>query len=115
MVARTLGGKHRTEYRAWWNMLNRCTNTKCKEFLCYGGRGISVCDRWKKSFEAFFADMGERPGLGYSIDRIDNDGNYTPDNCRWATQSQQSKNSRRGVFWRSRLSLAKQKHTKKFP
>ena len=70
-----------------------CENPRARNFKYYGGRGIAVCDRWHK-FENFFTDMGKRPSKGLSIDRIDNDGNYTPTNCRWATKSEQRKNSR---------------------
>ena len=73
-------------------MLNRCLNRKCKFFRHYGGRGITVCDRWRV-FENFLADMGIRP-LGMTLDRVDNDGNYEPTNCRWATPVVQSRNSR---------------------
>ena len=83
----------RPEYLCWWNMINRCENPRARNFKYYGGRGIAVCDRWHK-FENFFTDMGKRPSKGLSIDRIDNDGNYTPTNCRWATKSEQRKNSR---------------------
>lgn len=75
-------------------MIQRCTNPNATKFAEYGGRGIAICDRWRNSFEAFLADMGERPGSGFSIDRIDNDGNYEPGNCRWATDDIQSTNKR---------------------
>lgn len=81
------------EYRAWASMRQRCANPKSARYDNYGGRGISVCDRWQ-SFEAFFADMGPRPTSEHSIDRIDNDGNYEPGNCHWATRSEQQQNKR---------------------
>lgn len=83
--------KPRAEYQTWWNMIKRCADTNDRN---YGGRGISVCDRWKNSFDDFFQDMGPRPGLNYSLDRIENNGNYNPDNCRWANSAVQRRNSR---------------------
>jgi hypothetical protein len=77
-------------YRAWVNMMTRCGNPKASQYARYGGRGIKVCDRWLK-FENFAADMGECPA-GLSLEREDNDGNYQPDNCRWATKVEQCRN-----------------------
>lgn len=89
----TIGGKSSREYNSWWGMRQRCNNSKSKFYKYYGGRGITVCDRWLNSFENFLKDMGNRPE-GMSLDRINNDGNYEPANCRWATQSDQLKNRR---------------------
>jgi hypothetical protein len=81
------------EYRAWLGMRGRCTNEKLVSWKYYGARGIRVCKRWD-SFECFLADMGTKPTPRHSLDRINNDGNYEPGNCRWATPSQQSRNRR---------------------
>lgn len=80
------------EYWIWQAMKKRCLNPKNPRFIHYGGRGITVCERWLHSYGNFLADMGRRPSAGHSIDRIDNDGNYEPANCRWATAEQQSLN-----------------------
>lgn len=86
-------GKITSEYRSWQHMRDRCINTNCEAYPNYGGRGIAVCDRWVGSFENFFLDMGKKP-KGYTIERINNDGNYEPSNCKWESRSEQSKNTR---------------------
>ena len=91
-------GQSRTpEYRAWRGMKARCTNPNGHKFKDYGGRGIAICERWQHSFEGFLADMGPRPSSEHSLDRIDNNGNYEPGNCRWATRLQQMQNQRRAA------------------
>jgi hypothetical protein len=87
-------------YKVWLAMRHRCSNRKSNRWPMYGGRGITVCDRWRTSFANFLADMGERPP-GTSIDRIENNGNYDPGNCRWATPKEQARNTRANVVFES--------------
>ena len=91
---RTHGHYGIPEYVAWQQMKQRCYNPKVFCYHNYGGRGIRVCDDWKHSFSQFLADMGPKPSSKTSLDRIDNDGNYEPNNCRWATGNQQRRNTR---------------------
>lgn len=88
-------GIYSPEYYTWSAMIQRCTNPKTTGYHNYGGRGISVCQEWKDSFMAFFKHMGNRPTPQHSIDRINNDGNYEPQNVQWATRREQNLNTRR--------------------
>lgn len=96
------GLSHLPEYYVWKAMIDRCYNPKNKTYHRYGGRGITVCDRWRHSFENFLADMGRRPSNAYSLNRIDNDGNYEKINCEWATCTAQQNNRQNNhrLTWR---------------
>ncbi len=106
----TRGGKRMPEYYSYKHMIQRCTNTKNKNWADYGGRGITVCDRWRHDFAVFLADMGLRPARGYELDRIDNDGNYEPGNCQWATRTEQNNNKRSNTLlaWEGRVQTLQQ-------
>lgn len=90
------GHKGTPVYEVWVSMRHRCRNPNAKGYSYYGGRGIKVCERWDQSYENFLADMGPRPD-GYSIDRIDVNGNYCPENCRWATSEEQGVTTRKTI------------------
>ncbi len=96
-LSSTHGMTNTTTFSSWKAMRFRCENPASKDYPNYGGRGIKVCEAWSKSFEAFLADMGERPD-GTSLDRIDVNGNYEPSNTRWATQERQSNNKRQNMY-----------------
>ena len=90
----THGMRFTSEYYSWNNMKARCYNPNYKHYKDYGGRGITICDRWRDSFENFLEDMGSKPSNKHSIDRIDVNGNYDPENCKWSTSQEQARNKR---------------------
>lgn len=97
---RTHGMTKSPEYAAWEHMKARCENPSDSRFHCYGARGIKVCERWRgeNGFQNFIADMGLKPGRGYSIDRINNDGDYEPSNCKWSTDNEQANNKSNNIY-----------------
>jgi len=98
----THGGSRTIEYNAWCAMISRCENPKNRYYCDYGGRGIKVCKQWRNSFPSFVRDMGLRPDRKMMLERRNNNGNYTPRNCYWATRSQQNRNRRKfGSGWRA--------------
>lgn len=119
-AVKTHGKSRSIEYRTWQRIIQRCHNPQEKSYPRYGGRGIIVCERWRKSFDAFLQDMGERPKNKQTIERKDNNKGYSPDNCCWATYAEQNRNHRGNhwitangetlllVDWASRLGLTVQ-------
>lgn len=106
-------GKRSPTYSTWHKMMQRCNNPNNEKFKHYGGRGIKVCTYWW-SFEAFLASMGERPE-GLTLDRIDNNGNYEPSNCKWSTQAQQIQNSSSAKLGWGEVRAIRELHRRKCP
>jgi hypothetical protein len=106
-VRQSHGGYKMSEYRVYIQMIARCRNPDTQKYQDYGGRGITVCERWLFNFQNFIDDMGRKPTPAHEIDRIDNDGNYEPSNCRWATRGQQMNNTRKNC----RITIDGETHT----
>lgn len=109
------GMRRTSEYGIWIHMNQRCYNFNNKDYKNYGGRGITICDEWRYSFAAFLRDMGKRPGLKYTLERINNDGNYELGNCKWAIMREQSGNTRRNKLFKAispinRVHISKNQH-----
>lgn len=105
-LSTTHGKRHSKEYNSWRGMVQRCTNQKQEKYAIYGARGIKVCGRWLK-FENFYEDMGDKPSPKHSIERINNEGNYEPSNCKWATAVEQMNNTRRNKnYYNERLNFS---------
>lgn len=98
-AVRSVNGSKTPEYNTWRLMIKRCHNQHDKAFFRYGMRGIEVCERWRYSFPNFLADMGKKPSPEHSIDRIENDKGYFPENCRWATKVEQARNTKRNRWY----------------
>jgi len=87
------------EYKVWAKIIQRCRNPNDAAYPRYGGRGINVCDEWANSFIAFYTDMGKKPSGKYELDRVDNNGNYTPENCQWVSHKENSRNTKHSKRW----------------
>lgn len=90
--------KQKKEYKSWWQMNRRCYDTESPSYHNYGGRGIIVCERWRNSFKNFLEDMGDKPDVTYTLDRIDVNGNYEPSNCKWSSKEEQANNKRNCIY-----------------
>jgi len=96
--SRFVHGDHKsTEYKTWSRIKRRCLNKNDPDYIDYGGRGITICDRWMQSYKNFLDDMGRKPSKSHSIERVDVNAGYSPDNCKWATDLEQARNKRTSI------------------
>ena len=100
MTRKKIGAlRDQSEYQAWRGARSRCHDSTNRDYPKWGGRGITMCEKWRNSYKEFLNSMGRRPGKGYSLDRKDNNGNYEPGNCRWTTRSEQASNTRHSIAY----------------
>ena len=102
-------GHQTIEYKTWISMKTRCNNPNYNLYKDYGGRGIKICDKWNNEYEVFLKDMGRKPRKNYTIERIDNNGDYCKENCKWISKSEQNRNKRTSIVFNGEIATEAQK------